>query len=193
MFDGLLQLLVLFFVIFDPLLSIGVFVAATKQMKQAEKHRLALLSVGLASLLSFLFLFFGLKVLAVFNTTLDSFQVAGGIVLVMLGLSMVLGKAAQNLDTTEKGAPSGIVAIIATPLLTGPAAITAIILSTGDFGLVTTGTALGIVLAVTAVVFFYADAVFKILGATTVRVLSTIFGLVILSWAVDFIRMGLGF
>jgi multiple antibiotic resistance protein len=193
MFDRLLQLIVLFFVIFDPLLSLGVFVQATKGMKLQEKRKLGLLSVGIAALLSFLFLLFGLRILDVFNTTLDNFRVAGGIVLLLLGLSMIVGKAGQHLSTVEKGAQTGIASVIATPLLTGPAAITAITLSTSEFGMFLTALASGIVLFVTAILFFYADAVFRFFGATVIRVFSTILGLVTLSWGVDFIRTGLGF
>ncbi|NYZ79804.1 MarC family protein, partial [Candidatus Micrarchaeota archaeon] len=55
MFDNLLQLLILFFVIFDPLASFVVFFTATKKMKKREIARMAFFAVLVAGLVSFTF------------------------------------------------------------------------------------------------------------------------------------------
>lgn len=55
------------------------------------------------------------------------------------------------------------------------------------------GTAIAVVLLLTAVTFFQASLITRILGKTVIQVISTVLGLITLSWAVSFIRQGLGF
>ncbi len=193
MINEVLKLIILFFVIFDPPVSLGVYVKATQGMKQHDARRIAILAMGLAAGLSLLFLAFGLAVLDVFSTSIEDFRVAGGIVLAVLGLNMVLGRSASDIEKTSRSTAAGIAAIIATPLLTGPAAITAIVVSVHDFGQFITGIAVLAVLAATALLFYHAHRIFRFLGSTTIQVISTLLGLVTLSWGVDFIRRGLGF
>lgn len=189
----LIQLIILFVVIFDPALSLGIFATATKHLKTKEKAKIALLAIGVAAGLSYVFLFFGTGVLTLFKTTIDNFRVAGGIILMILGINMVLGRSSQELEKTKQSSAAGVAAIIGTPLLTGPAAITAILISAEEFGKTSTGLAVGIVLAATGILLFFAEKVLLHIGPTSIRVLSTLLGLVTLSWGVEFIRAGLGF
>ena len=193
MVNEILSLIILFFVIFDPLLSFGVFAAATKSMKYSEKQKIALLSVGLALGISFVFLIFGESILSLFSTSLDDFRVAGGIILGILSLHMIVGTSAQKLEKTPKNSGMAVAAIIATPLLTGPAAITAILINVQDFGMIYTGLSLTLVLIFTGILFLLAEKVQKILRPLAIEVISTMLGLVTLSWSVEFIRQGLGF
>ena len=193
MFITLLKLTILFFVIFDPILSFGVFAAATKKMDKQERRKVALLAVGLAMFLSFTFIIFGERVLSIFSTSLDNFRVAGGIVLGILGLDMVLGTSAKNIERTTKSSWTAIAAIIATPLLTGPAAITAILISVNDFGILYTALPVAIVLTLTGILFLLVEKISKLLHPVIIQIISTILGLVTLSWSVEFIRKGLGF
>ncbi len=193
MIDELLSLIILFFVIFDPLLSFGVFAAATKSMKSEEKQKIALLSVGLALGISFIFLFFGEKVFSLFSTSLNDFRVAGGIILGILSLQMVLGTSAQRLEKTPRNSSMAIASIIATPLLTGPAAITAILINVNDYGILYTGLSITLVLVFTGILFLFVEKVQKVLRPLVIEVASTMLGLVTLSWSVEFIRQGLGF
>ncbi|MFH1409701.1 MAG: MarC family protein [Nanoarchaeota archaeon] len=184
----LLQLFILFLVIFDPLVSFSVFFAATSNMSGVERRKIAMLSLGVAIGLSFLVLFFGTSLLALFSTTLDEFRVAGGIILSILGIKMTLG---MSLTTTTKSSGSAIAAIIGSPLLTGPAAITAIIVSTEDFGTGLTAVALTAVFMLLAVIFFQARLFRRLVGETAVQIISTVLGMITLSWGVRFIIDGL--
>jgi multiple antibiotic resistance protein len=190
MIEQLIQLTVLFLVIFDPLASLAVFFSATAKMKKTERKRIAFLAVSVASIVSLVFLFFGQDMLSLLNTTLDEFRVAGGIVLIILGIKMALGHP-PGADNLKSDSGIAVASIIGTPLLTGPAAITAIIISTHDFGLSVTGLALVAVLLLTAFLFFEAEKVRKYFGDTSVRLLSTVMGLVTIAWGVRFIASGL--
>ena len=185
-----MQLIVLFTVIFDPPMSFAVFSVATKQLSTEEKKSVANLAIMVAAFLSISVLFFGNYLLALFSTSLQDFRVAGGICLGLLGIKMIFGYPLAKVDQGSTG--KAIAAIIATPLLTGPAAITAIIVNTKDYGIVPTGLAVIIVLGATAVLFYQADRINRHLPTTAIQVTSTILGLITLAWAVKFIRTGLG-
>lgn len=195
MLETLLQLIVLFFVIFDPPASLAVFFTATKSMKVGERKKTAMLAVGIAALISALFLILGESVLQLFNTNINEFRVAGGIILGILGIKMVLGQSLANMNSVKKKSATAIAAVIGTPLITGPAAITSIIISTHDSGFLVTTAAVAIVLAFTASLFYYsAKNSYEVQKhETAIQVLSTILGLITLAWGVKFVTAGLGF
>lgn len=187
-----LQLLILFFVIFDPLLSMTVYVAATRKLEPLYKKKVAIYAILVAGSLSLLFLLFGNSLLTLFNTNLHDFRIAGGIVLGLLGIKMTLGQGEKETEKAESNSAMGIASIIGTPLLTGPAAITAIIVSSADYGKITTGLALAIILALTLIIFLLSEKLTRVLGKTGIHIMSTILGLITLSWGVMFIKAGLG-
>ncbi len=192
MIGQFVKLFILFFVIFDPFVGLGVFTASTKGMKEKERNHIALLSVLVAGAISGVFLVFGFSVLSVLNTTLEDFRIAGGIVLFVLGLEMVLGLTGRRMKELKRDSGAAIAAIIATPLLTGPAAITAIILSVTEYGMLLTGSAVATVLLIAYVLFLYSHVIYRTSGPITLQVLSTLLGLVTLSWGIRFIRLGFG-
>ena len=192
MVSAFLQLLVLFFVIFDPLASFVIFTVATHKMNSMQRKMTAIIAVFVAATISFLVLFFGKTLLDLFNTKITEFQIAGGVILGILGVKMVLGYSLVDVERVEGDSSWAIASIIGTPLLTGPAAITSIILSVNTYGTFTTGLAVGIVLLGTAILFYNTERMTKILGKTMIQVTSTILGLITLSWAIKYILTGLG-
>ncbi|MFH1506753.1 MAG: MarC family protein [archaeon] len=190
MISVIVQLIILFFVIFDPPASFAVFVAGTRNMTVVEKRKTAVYAVLFAAILSLVFLLFGEQVLQLFTTNINEFKVAGGIILGILGVKMALGHTIVDTKSSD-GEKRAVAAIIATPLLTGPAAITAIIISVHDFGMVLTGVAVAVVLIATALIFFTAEKINKLGGKTTIQMVSTILGLITLAWGVKFVMAGL--
>lgn len=192
MIGNLISLIILFFVIYDPLLSIPFFLNATKNMDKEERFRTATLAILVASIISIAVLFSGIRLLNLFNTNLDDFKVAGGIILGLLGVKMVLGIPITEIEKGDNKSISGVAVIIGTPLLSGPAAITTIIISVSDYGLLTTGIAVTMVLALTGILLYSAAKLLQFLGETTIQVSTTMMGLITLSWGVMFVRGGLG-
>ncbi len=192
MIGNLISLIILFFVIYDPLLSIPFFLNATKNMNKEERFKTATLAILVASIISIAVLFLGIRLLHLFNTNLDDFKVAGGIVLGLLGVKMVLGIPITDIGQNDNKSISGVAVIIGTPLLSGPAAITTIIISVSDYGLLTTGIAVTLVLALTGILLYSAAKLLQFLGETAIQVSTTMMGLITLSWGVMFIRGGLG-
>jgi multiple antibiotic resistance protein len=188
----LLQLIILFFVIIDPFASFVIFLTATEKMNNSERNRAAVLAVLIALLISFIVLIFGQNILNLLDTSIENFKVAGGIILSLLGIKMALGYSLTDSHLNKKESVNAIACLIATPLLTGPATITAIIISSEEYGMISTGIALLIVFLISAIILLLSSKLKKITGPTTIQILSTILGLVTLAWGVTFIRAGLG-
>ncbi len=191
MINPFFQLLILFFVIFDPLASFVIFTVATSSMHEKERQRTATIAVMVAAGISLVVLLFGQGLLQLFNMNILEFQVAGGIVLGILGLKMVLGYSLVDVDRVKGDSTWAIASIIGTPLLTGPAAITSIIVSASNYGKTITGLAVGIVLVGTAILFYNTKHANRFLGRTSIQVISTILGLITLAWGVKYILQGI--
>lgn len=194
----IIQLIVLFFVIFDPLLSGMVFISATKSMDYRHRLKIGIYATLVAMLISAIFLIFGNSFLSLFSTNINDIKIAGGILLAILGLKMSLGyELAGNNDKKDKDKNAsshiGIASLIGTPLLTGPAAITTIIISTTDFGIVNTGIAVFTVLLIAGLIFMILSKFPEKISPVPLQVTSTILGLITLAWGIEFIRTGLGF
>lgn len=189
-FQSFIQLFVLFLVIIDPLASFMMFFTASDGMKDRERRKMAYYAILLAAGLSLVVILFGQKLLTLFSTNIEEFKVAGGIVLGILGIKMILGgEDTEHIEHGKKG--RAVAAIIATPMLTGPATITAIIIAVKEQGMMMTSLAVGIVLLITAILFLLAKYIRRFISETAVHVVTTILGLITLAWAVKFITEGL--
>lgn len=192
--EEVIKLIVLFFVIFDPFLSGMVFLSATKGMECKDRVKVGIYATAVAMLVSLIFLLFGETFLNLFSTNINDIKIAGGILLAILGVKMALGQEIGKDDSKSDGSSKmAIASLIGTPLLTGPAAITTIIISTKEFGAFATSTAVFSVLFFSGFLFFLLAKLNKKLNPVPIQVLSTILGLITLAWGIDFIRTGLGF
>jgi len=192
MFEALVQLVILFTVIIDPLSSFAVFTTSTATMTAAEKKRTALYAVLAAAIMSYAILFVGEPLLNLFSVGISDFKIAGGIVLAIFGVQMTLGQSLGS-KIKEGASVPAVAAIIATPLLTGPAAITAIIAAVHDYNIYVTGAAITVVLLITAVMFSLPTRIINKIGTTPIQFVSVIMGMITLAWGVRFIKDGLGF
>ncbi len=186
------QLVVLFFVIIDPITSFAVFFVLTSDKTEAERMRTATLAVTVAAGLAYTVLLLGSFLLDMFSTSIEDLRVAGGIILLILGIQMALG---MSYTGSEGGGNhksiQAIASIVATPFLSGPATITAIIISESDFGLLLTGLAVTIVLVFTAVLFVLSAKLNRFIHRTPVQIMSTVLGVITIAWGVNYIRTGL--
>ena len=187
------QLVVLFFVIIDPITSFAVFFVLTNEKSKEERMRTAVLAVTVAAALIYAVLLLGQLLLRMFSTTIDDFRVAGGIILLILGIQMALGQSFQAPGGSGGNHKSvqAIAAIVATPFLSGPAAITAVIISVKDLGMLETGLAVTVVLVFTAVLFILSARLNRFINRTVVQIMSTVMGMLTIAWGVMYIRTGI--
>ena len=185
--EKLLEAFITLFVIMDPIGNLPVFISMAKGMPLVEIRKNINSSVFVAGLLLFVFLFFGLEILDFFNINLNSFQIAGGIILLILGILSVFG----IMNKFAKANGSDLSVPIGTPLLTGPGVITTTIILVKETGIYTTATAAILTLAVTWIILSNSTRLYRVLGEHWTTVISRVMGIILAAIAVEFITKGI--
>jgi|LSQX01.2.fsa_nt_gb multiple antibiotic resistance protein len=186
-------------VILDPLLSVSMFINLTRDLQKSEMIRQAFVATGVAGVLMLTFLIFNNLLFDLLGIELESFKVAGGIILFILGLQIVLGldiggssAGHKNLESTDRiGKKSMAGVIIGTPVMCGPGTITTVmILGAQDGILLTLGAVILALLCIWLILIFSAQ-IKKLLGETVLVILSKIVGLLLTAIAVHTIWTGI--
>ena len=174
------------FVIMDPIGNLPLFISLTKGMPISEVKRNIDRSIFVAGVLLFAFLFLGLQIFDFFNINIDSFQIAGGIILFIIGLLYVFGATFKVIkhSTTDLSVPLG------TPLLTGPGTITTTIILVNEKGTFVTVIAAFLTLLATWLILANSSRLYKILGPHWTNVISRVMGIILAAIAVEFITEG---
>ena len=186
-------------IIMDPLGNLPFFLLFTEQNTLKEKRKVA----AIASLAACLILiFFGLTgdfILRFFNISLPAFQIAGGLIFFIYALQM-LRLIPGGIKTTRKEEQEGIekenVALVplATPLLAGPGAITAVLVWQQRPDIPISMPLLFIVIITACLgiyfVFYFGEWIRKMMGVGGIRVVTRLMGLLLAVIAVQFIVSG---
>ena len=186
------------FIIVNPVEATMVFVSLTPDATSAERARISFRAAAVAYFVALLFALSGDMVLRFFGATVDSLRVAGGILLFIMAIEMLKAKprrkvtAAELADASDREDVS--VFPLVTPLLTGPGAITTVIVLMGSApGAIEKGV---ILLALTAtfvatyLILRSSEYVGRILGVTGILVMTRIMGLMLGAIAVNFVAVG---
>lgn len=191
--DMLLQIFLSFitiFIIMDPFASIPPFLAGTRKCKDKEVADLANKAIIIAGAVALVFMFFGNMLLEALGITLLDFKVAGGIVLVLLGLENVMSFTISNVKDKKEGLES-VAVLIGTPLLTGPGLITTLIVLMDINGVITTIISLLLALIASWIVLRNAVHIRNMLGDRAISIISKIIGLLLIALGISFIKSGL--
>jgi multiple antibiotic resistance protein len=196
----IVKLTVALLAIVDPLAAIPIFLAATGGLETAHRRRIArVVSITVFCVLAASALV-GTAILDLFGISIPSFLIGGGILFLLLAISMLQAKESrirQTPDEAEEALEKEAIAIVplAIPLLAGPGAITSMIIATHDspgalYDLVLLGPA-AIVAAAVWGTLVSAEKILATLGRTGMNIITRIMGLIIAAIAVEFIYRGL--
>ena len=187
-------------VILDPFAVIPIFLGLTQGYSTAERNRaVTLASITVAIVLS-LSAMFGETMLTVLGTSLSSFRVGGGIVLLLMALTMLRAQPDQMRTTpAEKAEAAGreniAIVPIAIPLLAGPGSISTVIIQMhrpgAEFHLLWV---IAIILLVTLllwIVLLLANPIGRLLGPIGLNIMNRLFGLILTAIAVEIMANGL--
>src|SRR3989338_2989373 len=149
------------FIVMDAFGNLPVFYLLTDKLFVKERTKSANKAVFIAAIVLLVFLFFGALILEFFGISMGSFKVAGGILLLILGIKIALG-----LRLIEERAKKYEIAAVplATPLITGPGVITTVMILVNQFGYIVTLTASLLNLFITWIVLRQSELLFRILG-----------------------------
>nr|WP_321497917.1 MarC family protein [uncultured Methanolobus sp.] len=188
-----------FFAIVSPIGGVVTFVSLTSEMTQDEKNSLATKSVFLACVIALFFALTGKIILEFFGVDIDSLRVAGGMLLLTVAFDMIHAKVSRESITEveiNKSMDRSDIWIfpIALPLLTGPGAITTVIVLMGSASSMLQSasvlTAITITFAITYILFHFSRRIYKFLGHTGMLVFTRLMGLLLAAMAVNFIAQG---
>lgn len=186
-------------VILDPLLSVSMFINLTRDLQKSEMIRQAFVATGVAGVLMLTFLIINNLLFDLLGIELESFKVAGGIILFILGLQIVLGldiggssAGHKNLESTDRiGKKSMAGVIIGTPVMCGPGTITTVMILGAQDGILLTLGAVILALFCIWLILIFSAQIKKLLGETVLVILSKIVGLLLTAIAVHTIWTGI--
>lgn len=174
------------FLVMNPFSSIPTFLSITNGVDKDTMRGYANRAVVVAGILLFVFVFIGSPLMSMFGVTMESFRVAGGLILILMGAELVFGLK-LNKVSNEKDAPW---IIVATPIMTGPGVITAAILFTQEYGFLLVVIAGVIALAATWALLRIAPSIVKLVGVNALNITSKIVGLLLAALGVEYMFQG---
>lgn len=175
------------FALLNPLASFPIIMAAYRKKMNVKK--IAASAVIVAFVVAVVIVLVGPALFDMFSITLDSFRIAGGIVLLLLGINMVRPSAHDekkeitNVDST--------ISIIATPMLTGPATISFLTIKAYETGQWPVLSALLFAFILVGFVFLlFAFAIAKI-NTKLIDITSRVLGLFLTAVSIEMIAKGI--
>ena len=201
MLELFLSAFITLFVVIDPPGCAPIYAGLTKGATQAQARSMAIRACLIAAVILVIFALFGEQLLAALHIELDSFRIAGGLMLFWIAFEMVFEKRTQRREErAEKIAATPEIEDVsvfpmAMPMLAGPGAIAAIMLLMNnaegtDRTLVILG-ALAAVLLLTMLALIAAGPLMKLFGARVEAVITRLLGVLLAALAAQYVIDGL--
>lgn len=194
----LLDRFVTLWVVIDPIGTIPVFIAITAGIEAASRRRIALHAALVSVGVLMFFLLLGQLLIDALDIGLNSFQVAGGIVLFLFALTMIFGESKSEADQRIMEAdseskitkPNPAIFPLAVPSLASPGAMLAVVMLTDNnrYGPVDQGiTALIMVCVIAAayILMLFAEPIIRVIGHAGSAIVSRVMGMILASVAVN--------
>ncbi|VVC01526.1 MarC family integral membrane protein [uncultured archaeon] len=178
------SLIMQMFALLNPLSSFPVLMAAYK--KKLDVRQIAVRASLAAYVIAMFVLFFGPQFFSLYGVSIDSFRLAGGVVLFLLGIETVRPKPVRE-DVSEV---DSLIAIIATPLLTGPAVISFLAVKAFDSGAMALVEDVTIAFALVGALFYIFSLMLPRVNEKVVEIISKVMGLFLTAIAIEMMAKG---
>jgi multiple antibiotic resistance protein len=195
-----IKFVVAMIVMMNPLGSLSIFLQLTNHQSITQKRRTALVCGFSMIIIMLATLWVGKPLLDILGISIPSFRFAGGIILLLMGLSMLQSHESamqhteqDNEDATERD--SIAVVPLALPVIIGPGAISTIIIMVEDYSSVSNKLGLSIICCCLAIgmagILYYAYTILQMVGKSIVKVVTRIMGMMVTAIAVGMLANGL--
>jgi multiple antibiotic resistance protein len=197
--------LVTLLAIVNPLAIVPFFIHYTQDFSDEQRRRTVLVASFTAFVVIAISALLGLQILDFFSISLASFQVGGGMLLLISSMNMLNAQPAEAKPLTNemedgaaKAARGASIAVVplTIPLLTGPATMSTVVIYAEKAKTVLQLSMLvgyGIVIGLaTAICFSLAEPIARVLGKTGINVMTRLMGLILAALAVEVMADGLG-
>jgi multiple antibiotic resistance protein len=188
-----------FFAIMNPIGNAPIYIGLMEGYSDAEKSRIARKSVLFAFIIVSIFVILGGIIFKVFGITIQAFQIAGGILLFLVGYQLLHGNESRmhHPNPNERVGGSNDVAIspLAVPILAGPGTISSALSftatnSTPSHVAVVVGV-FAFVCLLTYLAFVYSEKIMALLKPDLIKVASRLMGLILTIIAVQMMILGI--
>jgi len=192
--------LVTMFAVTNPLGNLAIFISLVANRSQAEQRKIALETAIAVAVTLLLITWAGSYVLSMFGITIAAFQIAGGLIITLIGLSLLSPKQHNYSNTpddvNDKKAKVNIAVVpMAIPIIGGPGAMTALLVNTHQYqGFINKVYLTGGVIIISLIIFavlFFSSGIKKLLGIDGIKIASRIMGLVLVAIAFTMIISGM--
>jgi len=201
MVELFLSAFIALFVVIDPPGCAPIYAGLTSGASRTQARAMAVRATFIATIILLVFAVFGEDLLGALHIELDSFRIAGGIMLFLIALDMVFEKRTQRREERAekvKATPEiedVSVFPMAMPMIAGPGSIATIMLLTArargtEETLVVLG-ALGAVMVLTLLALVAAGPLMKVLGARVEAVITRLLGVLLAALAAQYVIDGL--
>ena len=174
------------FVAIDPIGLVALFMGLGTHAPSEQRTRQAMLGILTSLCVSVGFIFLGKIVFSALGITVADFQVAGGLILLVLAVRELVGIGGEDRTGTNE---FGIVPL-GMPLIAGPALLTALLLLVDTVGILFTVLALLVNLLLVGLGFRYASHFTRWMGKQGMKGISKLISLLLAAIAVSLIRRG---
>ncbi|MGB5077946.1 MAG: MarC family protein [Sphingorhabdus sp.] len=201
MIDLFLSAFITFFVVIDPPGCAPIYASLTKGATSLQRRNMAIRACLVAAAILLVFALFGEQLLAALHIELNSFRIAGGIMLFLIAIDMVFEKRTERreeraqkiIDTPEIEDVS--VFPMAMPMIAGPGSIASVmLLMSQNEGVERASiilTALFAVLVLTLLALLAAGPIMRVLGQQAEAVITRLLGVLLAALAAQFVIDGL--
>ncbi|MXP42255.1 NAAT family transporter [Altererythrobacter soli] len=201
MIELFLSAFITLFVVIDPPGCAPIYAGLTHGATAVQRRAMAIRAVLIAGIILLLFTLVGQDLLGALHIELDSFRIAGGLMLFLIALDMVFEKRTQRREErAEKVMATPEVEDVsvfpmAMPMLAGPGAIASVMLlesgAGGIEGTLVVLAALGTVLLLTLLALLAASPLMKLFGARVEAVITRLLGVLLAALAAQYVIDGL--
>ncbi|HDR1160343.1 TPA: YchE family NAAT transporter [Pasteurella multocida] len=185
----------------NPIGVVPIFYSMTSTLSKEQQNRTSFITCISISVILLVSFFFGSFILNAFHISIDSFRIAGGIVVILIALTMINGKIGEHKMNKEEKSENfddyNNIAVVplATPIMAGPGSISATIVFSS-----TQNSLINYFYSSITIILFgigcyillrYSKPVIKRLGKTGSNVITRIMGLLLMSLGIEIIIGGL--
>ena len=178
------------FVAVDAIGNIPVFISLIEGIPRKQKQKIILDSLITATLVAILFMFIGKGILRFIGITIYDFQVAGGTLLFIISVRLLLPGAKKEVAFSGKDSDIGVFPL-GTPLITGPAVLTTTLMMRDSFGIAPTFVSLLVNMLICWVTLAKSDLIIRLIGTGGTRAISKIMYILLAAIGVMMVRLGI--
>jgi multiple antibiotic resistance protein len=187
-------------VIINPLMVTSVFITLTSSATPEAKRAISRKTTLTAFVVLLAFAISGSLIFKFFSITIGAFQIAGGIILFSVAMGMLHAQTSRTKQTPEEmdeamSREDIAVVPLAIPIVSGPGAITTVVVLSGETRAIPNMAILFLAIVVSMVIVFVmlrnASSIQKFIGPSGLNITTRLMGLVLAAVAVQFVVHGI--